>query len=153
MTPMLWLPPCGQTRVIYQWLRLERFELWWHWLLLGVACVVVTGFVVAWYRRDAVEQARPVGWALTLLRIAALAGLLLFFLQLEKRFEERVVRDSKVAILVDTSISMSLPADQSAEGTMTATRADEALRLLAGSDVLQRLAQAHQVDVYRFDAL
>ncbi len=153
MRPMDMFPPCAQTRVIYQWLRLERFELWWHWLALFAICLAVLAMVVAWYRRDAVEQARPVGWALIVLRIGALAGLLLFFLQLEKRFEERVVRDSRVAILVDTSISMSLPADAPTDASTATTRADEALRLMASSDVLRRLAESHQVDVYRFDAL
>ena len=67
-----------------------------------------------------------------LLRLAALAGLLLYFFQLDKRTEQRVVRDSRVAVLVDTSLSMSLPGTPSEIGvSSTQTRSAEAASLLA----------------------
>ncbi len=146
--------PLGQTLVVYQWLRAEQLDQWWHWILLATVCALILSYVWYWYKRDAVEQHRPVGWALALLRIAAFTGLVLYFMQLDKRTEQRVVRDSKVAVLVDTSLSMSLSGTPSPGGvTSPITRAEEATRLVGQSDFLQQLADQHQVSVYRFDQL
>lgn len=144
----------AETRVIYQWLRIEQLDQWWHWLALAAALVFFATFVAAWYRRDAAEHHRAVGWALTLLRLAALAGLLLYFFQLDKRTEQRVVRDSRVAILVDTSLSMSLPGTPSPIGlSHSGTRTDEVVELLSQSGLLPALAEQHQLSIYRFDQL
>lgn len=142
----------AQTRVIYQWLRLEQLDQWWHWLLLAVVIGLGLVFVTVWYRRDTVEQHRGVRWALWLLRIAALAGLLLYFLQFDKRTEQRVVRDSRVAVLIDTSLSMSQPGTPSSIGVANPrTRTEEAVSVLAQTDFLRRLSERHQLSVYRFD--
>ncbi len=143
----------SQTRIFYQWSRLEQLDQWWHWLILALVVAAITAFVVYWYRRDSVEHPRPVGWALLLLRMAALSGILLYFFQLDRRTEQRVVRDSKVAILVDTSLSMSLPGTPSQTGVASSlSRSDEALRLIGQSDLLQQLSAKHQLSVYRFDS-
>ncbi len=142
----------AQTRVTYQWARFEELDQWWHWALVGCVTLFVLTYVVLWYRRDAIEQQRPVGWALMLLRIAALAGILLYFLQFDRRTEQRVVRDSRVAVLVDASLSMTLPAEPSDSGVVNSnTRAEEVARLLGQSDFLQQMASQHDVTVYRFD--
>ncbi len=142
----------AETRVIYQWLRLEQLDQWWHWLLLAVVIVLGLLFVVIWYRRDTLEHHRGVGWALMLLRVAALTGLLLYFFQFDKRTEQRVVRNSRVAVLVDTSMSMSQPGTPSAIGvTNIQTRTAEVASLLSQSDFLKRLSDRHQLSVYRFD--
>ncbi len=144
----------AETRIIYQWLRIEQLDQWWHWLALAAATAFCATFVVVWYRRDAVEHHRAVGWALTLLRLAALTGLLLYFFQLDKRTEQRVVRDSRVAVLVDTSLSMSLPGTPSAIGlSHSGTRTDEVVELLSQTDFLPALSQQHQLSIYRFDQL
>ena len=144
----------NDSRVIYQWLRLEQLDQWWHWGLLAGVAAGLCLFVYLWYRRDAREQSRGVRWALLLLRIAALAGLLLYFLQLDKRTETRVVRDSRVAVLIDTSMSMSQPGTPSEVGvTNPRTRSEEVASLLSQTDFLQQLSQRHQVSVYRFDQL
>lgn len=144
----------AQTRVIYQWLRIEQLDEWWHWLALVVSVIAVSAFVVFWYRRDSVEHPRTVGWALVLLRLAALVGLLLYFLQLDKRTEQRVVRDSRIAVLVDTSLSMSLPGTPTSIGIASSqTRAAEAASLFSQSDFLQKMSAAHQLSIYRFDQL
>ncbi len=61
------------------------------------------------YRRDWVELPRPLGWSLLLLRILAFVGLLLFFLDLQKRSEQPIAKASRLAVLVDGSLSMTLP--------------------------------------------
>lgn len=142
----------AQTRVTYQWARLEQLDQWWHWALVALIFVFVFGYIWLWYRRDAAEQLRPVGWALTILRVAAFLGLLLYFFQFDKRTEQRVVRDSRVAVLVDTSLSMTLAGTPSSIGVASnVTRADEVSRLLGQSDFLKWLAQSHELTVYRFD--
>lgn len=144
----------SETRVIYQWLRVEQLDQWWHWLLLASVTLAIAVFVVAWYRRDSTEHHRAVGWALIILRLAALTGLLLYFFQLDKRTEQRVVRDSRVAILVDTSLSMTLPGTPSVIGvSYNGSRSDEATELFSQSDILQRLSEQHQLSIYRFDQL
>src|SRR5690606_31714215 len=110
-------------------------------------------FVAYWYRRDSIEHLPPVGWALLLLRLAALVGILLYFFQFDRRSEQRVVRDSRIAVLVDTSLSMSLPGTPSHAGVANSvSRAEEAARLLGQSSLLAQLTADHQVSVYRFDS-
>ncbi len=142
----------AQTRVTYQWARFEELDQWWHWALVACVSLFVLSYVVVWYRRDAVEQQRPVGWALMLLRIAALVGILLYFFQFDRRTEQRLVRDSRVAVLVDTSLSMTLPSEPSESGVASASsRSEEVAKLFGQSDFLQQLANEHELSVYRFD--
>ncbi|GAB5405060.1 MAG: hypothetical protein Aurels2KO_32910 [Aureliella sp.] len=139
----------GQTEVSYQWLRLEQLDQWWHWLTLAVVVVILGGFTFLLYRRDSHELPRQVRTALLVLRIAALLGLLLHFFHLEKRSQRRVVRQSRLAVLVDTSVSMSLP---SATATGSFTRSDQATRLLAESPLLEQLSSQHELTIYRYGA-
>lgn len=142
----------GQTRVTYEWLRLAQLDQWWQWVaLIGVAAAI-SYFVVRLYRADSAELPKPVGWALMILRLAALIGLLLHFFQLEKRSEHRVVRESKVAILVDTSLSMTLPGTPVSGVASSQSRIAEARSLIADSELLSQLSAKHQVSVYRFDS-
>ncbi len=143
----------AETRVIYQWARVEQLDQWWHWLIVALTIALIGVFVTFWYRRDSIEHRRPVGWALMLLRLAAFTGLLLYFFQFDRRTEQRVVRDSRVAVLVDTSLSMSLPGTPTESGVASRmTRAEEAALLIGQSPLLEQLAQKHQVSVYRFDS-
>lgn len=80
----------GQTRVYYQWSRFEQLDQWWHYVLIVLAVMAVVGHVVWWYKRDSIEQQRPVRWALLLLRLVVFVGLILYFFQLDKRSELRV---------------------------------------------------------------
>ena len=142
----------AQTRVIYEWTRLEQMDQWWHWLLLLVLAGAILGYVIWWYRHDSCELLRPVGWSLTLLRIAAFVGILLYFLQFDRRTEQRVVRNSRVAILVDTSLSMTLPGTPSGTGIANvASRSTEVAQLFTQSPLLSELTEQHEVAVYRFD--
>lgn len=139
------------SRTVYQWLRLEQWEQGWQWAVAAACCAAIVGFVLLMYRRDSVEQFKPVGWTLTLLRIGALSGLLLFFMQLEKSSEQRLVRNSRVALLVDSSLSMTLPGTPSASGIANPrTRSEEIVDLLQNSPLIDELSQAHELSIYRF---
>lgn len=142
----------GQTRITYNWARFDELDQWWHWALVALICLLVLSYVIWWYRRDAIEQQRSVGLTLSILRLAALIGILIYFFQFDRRTEQRVVRNSRVAVLVDTSLSMTLPGSPSQSGLASDfSRAEEATRFLAQSAFLRDLAQRHEVAVYRFD--
>ncbi len=141
----------SDTRVFYQWMRLELLDQWWHWIVLLLVIGCITTYTVVWYRRDWIELPRSLGWALLLLRLVALVGIAIFFFDLQKRSEQRVVRPSRMAILVDTSLSMSLPMDNSANTGESKSRMDSVIDFFAKTPLLQQLQSEHDVAVYRFD--
>jgi hypothetical protein len=156
----------GDVRVFYQWMRVEQMDQWIHWFLFVCCLVGLISYVVFWYRRDWRELPKGIGWTLLMLRLLALLGVLVFFLDLQKRTEQKVTRDSKLAVLVDTSLSMTMPqADESLDGPSGESSAGAVLstvdprtsRITAVQDafgktpLLQQLQQKHDVSVLRFD--
>jgi hypothetical protein len=137
--------------VYYQLGRLQSLSEWWHWLVLGAACLVVAVFVGYMYRRDSVELPRGLAVLLFTLRLLAFVGILFYFFNLEKRAERRLVKNSRAVVLVDTSQSMALR-DFSPAGTPEArTRSDQVVAELAEGNLIHSLRQKHDVVVYRFD--
>ena len=141
-----------------------------QWLLLLLAIVAALVYVITVYRRDSVELPRGLGVLLCLLRLGALAGILCFFLHLEKRTERNLVKNSRAILLVDTSQSMSLrdqenmslrdnknvsPRDNEkttgSGGAAVPSRMEQVVRELAGGDLIPGLRKQHDVTVYRFD--
>lgn len=150
----IWL---AQTRVTYDWLRVEQFDQWWHWGLLGLVVLSIVAFIYLLYRRDAAALPRVVGLSLLALRIGAFAGLFFHFMHLEKRTQRRTVRQSRLAVLVDTSHSMGLAAAEISQPTSSTgpiatvpSRSELAAQLLARSSLLEELRAEHQVTVYRY---
>ncbi len=112
----------NETRVFYQWMRMEVMDQWWHWLILATVVVAILSFVVYWYRRDWGELPRALGWTLLMLRLTAFLGIAIFFMDLQRRSEQKVVRPSRLAVLVDTSLSMSLPLENEVANGNTPSR-------------------------------
>ena len=137
----------NETRVYYQWARFEALDQWWHWIVLISVILAIVSYVFFWYRRDWDELPRTLGWSLLILRLTALVGLLLFFFDLQKRSEQKLVVPSRLAVLIDTSLSMSLPLSPTSEGN----RIDAVTEFLTKSPLLSRLQSQHDVSVYRFD--
>lgn len=135
-------------KVIHQLSRVQAMTLWWHWLLLLLACGAITVFVVWLYVRDTVELPRGRALMLLALRLAAFAGVLFFFLDLEKRTERRMVKNSRAVILVDTSLSMGIQDSETAGGRR---RIDLVIDEIAQGDLIDKLRLRHDVIVYRFD--
>lgn len=135
----------------YQFARLQAMSQWWHWLVLAAVCAAVLTYVVAMYRKDSVELSRGLRWALIALRLLALAGVLFYFFNLEKRAERQLVKNSRVLLLVDTSQSMGLPDSPSPSGPEGKTRIRQVIDTLAGGELIEQLRQRHDVVVYRFD--
>jgi len=140
-------------RVFYQWMRIEQMDQWLHWFVLGCVIVGLVSYVFYWYRKDWVELPKSIGWTLFSLRLLALLGILIFFFDLQKRTEQRVTRASRLAVLVDTSLSMSMPQqdDISLSSTNETSRISAVQHSFAQSPLLKQLQQKHDVSVFRFD--
>ena len=137
-----------ETRTFYQASRLGAMDQWWHWLLLIGVMIAIILFVTSLYRRDGVELKRPTRWTLRLLRIAAFVGILIFFLKIEKRTEQKLVKNSRAIVLIDTSQSMGL-ADEDQSGR-DASRIEQVAKTLGGG-LIEEIQQQHDVVVYGFD--
>ncbi len=140
-----------ETRVYYQWMRIEALDQWWHWIVLIAVIASLLSYVVYWYRKDWTELPKGLGWALLLLRLAAIAGIVIFFFDLQKRSEQKVARPSRIAVMVDTSLSMSLPMENQAGANSALSRMDATIDFLSKSPVISQFRSQHDVQVYRFD--
>ena len=98
----------GPGRVVYELGRLREFDdVRLPMTLSPRARRRSSSLVWYLYRRDTRELPRGVGLLLAGLRFVALAGLLVFFLGVERRTTREVVHNSQVAVLVDVSQSMA----------------------------------------------
>lgn len=142
------------SQIYYEWATLAGVHSWWQMAALTAIVLAIIAYVVWLYRRDTVELSRPIRYSLVLLRLAAFAGLLLYFLNLQRRTETPLVQSSQVAVLVDSSLSMTLPASAApaAAGVAGESRAEVAAAALGQGDLIERLQQDHEVTVYRIDA-
>jgi len=140
-------------RVFYQWMRVEQMDQWVHWFVLACCLVALVSYVVYWYRKDWVELPKSIGWTLLSLRLLALLGILVFFFDLQKRTEQRVTRSSKLAVLVDTSLSMSMPQqdDASSLAAGSGSRIGAVQQVFSQTPLLKQLQERHDVSVFRFD--
>ena len=129
-----------------------------RWLLLLGGGLALTLWVVWLYVRDTRDLS--VGWKLwlTALRLGVLAGLLVIALNPSDRTQKQAFRPSRVAVLVDTSLSMRHPAEApAADGSPGAaaagpSRADAANKLLAQTKLIERLRVQHEVSLFTFDS-
>src|SRR5205814_322544 len=95
---------------------------------------------------------RPgVGVFLAIMRLVALAGLLLFYLDLQKWSEQKEVQNSRVLVLPDTSISMGLGNSDLGSSSSGDTRIAQVVNEFAAGKLLADLRKTHDVAVYRFD--
>jgi hypothetical protein len=146
----------GDLRVFYQWMRIEQMDQWIHWFVFACCLAGLISYVIYWYRKDWQELPRGIGWTLLLLRFLALAGILIFFFDLQKRTEQKVTRSSRLAVLVDTSLSMTMPQaddDSNVANPVGASRSriSAVQESFAKSPLLEQLQQQHDVSVMRFD--
>jgi hypothetical protein len=133
--------------------ELGRIQTNSDWILPLGACLVILLFVRAMYRRDAAELPWPLGWFFTLLRAATFLGLLFLFLQPQWRTEMEITHNSRVALLVDTSLSMGLnDSDSDARLSPAApSRIQQVASGLGQSELLPQLRRTHDVAVYKFN--
>lgn len=136
------------TRTLFEWGRIQSNV---DWILPLAAFAGVALWVGLLYRRDAAEFGPWRRWSLVGLRLAAFAGLLLIYLQPQMRTERDVTTNSRALLLVDTSLSMGLEDDQSPSVPGGTSRAQQVIRTLEGTDLLDSLRARHDVSVLRFD--
>ncbi len=121
--------------------RLVLLSSWSVWALALVAILAVGVVVLAWHNvRPLGPGRRKLLVALRALGVAALLGL---FLQPGVRLENVTRVRNHVAVLVDDSRSMALPADGGG------SRLDVVKKTLAGeTDTLARWREQHQIDFF-----
>ena len=132
----------------YQLTRITSFSEAWHWLVLVGICLVIAAYVIWMYRRDSRDLRKPVSLTLVFLRLSALAGVLFFFLNLERLNEKTLVKNSRVSVIIDTSQSMGLRDDTDASST---SRIGHVIEQIDDQDLLGKLRIQHDLTVYRFD--
>ncbi|MBX3412088.1 MAG: VWA domain-containing protein [Pirellulales bacterium] len=136
------------TRTVFEWGRIQDRVDW----VLPLAIFAGILLYVRWmYRRDSVEIGPWRRRLLTSLRLAAFLGLLVVYLQPQWRTERDVTTNSRVLLLVDTSLSMGLADEGSPSQSGGASRADAIADSLAGHALLDELRKRHDVSVIRFD--
>lgn len=176
IVPPLAQPPCllaSSERVQHRITSglIEGFSQWWQMPALVLVLAAICLFVVWMYRRDAAELPRGVGLVLAALRLGALAAIVAAYLDFERTTEHEIVFPSRVAVLVDSSASMTLrdepdtdrpsesedshrggPTSDVQADTEADTRAHRAVSVLREGGLLAALAPRHEVSVWRFDA-
>lgn len=147
MLPKTILPvgQSGASEIVYEASRAAAIDGWWTWAMLIIATIGCTVVSMVFYRRDAAELARPVRTSLMLLRLVAVVGLILFFLDITRRTRREVSRPSELAILVDTSQSMSLPMTIDPGSP---PRMDRVEAMLDRSKLAKTLSSKHRTSVY-----
>jgi len=129
----------------------DGFSQWWQMPLFIAAVAAIAAGVLWLYRRDAAELPRGVGALLAALRLGALAALAAAYLDFERTAEHEVVFPSRVAVLVDTSASMTIDDGRDAAAPAR-TRAERAVAVLEEGGLLAALGGVHEVSLWRFDA-
>ena len=128
---------------------LDGFDAWWQPPAAVAGAIALAAFVIAMVRRDAAELPGSLRILLALLRLAAVAAVLAACLDLERIAEHEIVLPSRVAVLVDSSASMSLP---ETEGDGALSRSGRAMELLESGGLLAALEPRHEISIWRFDA-
>ena len=137
----------GQAEIVYEFTRLSGVEGWWAWASLVSAVAFGLYAIVKFYRRDVKELSVPTGRTLIFLRLGVVVGLVFLFADLQRRTERTITLPSEVAVLVDTSQSMTLPSANSGVGPSREQRAAE---LLQETPLLSELSKSHRINLYAF---
>lgn len=140
-------------RTFYELQPLVQLSQWWQPLAWLLAVGVVLAFVVWMYRRDARNLPRPIMILFCSLRLLVIGCVVLYVLNPGKRSETRIVKSSKLAVLVDTSLSMGLADEVPGTGGVRSQgprRIDQVVKWLNGNDELDRLRLEHDIEVYQF---
>jgi len=150
-TPTLLASTSQAGEATYEFSRLETFgdsSLMLPALIGGAALLLLYTWFV--YRRESRTVSAARATLLATLRTIAIAGLVAFFLGYEKRSSTEVVEPSRVAVLVDTSLSMDLPNLQGNRTGSEESRLAAAKNLVVNSPLVQQLRENHDVELVTF---
>jgi hypothetical protein len=134
---------------------LPNTTLGWLFLIGGTIAVLI--WTVWLYLRDTSELSWFWRLWLTSLRIATLAALLVIAINPSDRTQKQSYRPSRVALLVDSSLSMRHPAGNPSErespGSATGPSRTEVIQnVLSNSNLIQTLRRTHEVSLFTFDS-
>ncbi len=146
MSPTFLLLAQAATRTSFELGRIQTEVDWLAPLAVFVALLV---FIIVTYRRDTRELGRWSCVALASLRILAVTGLLAAYLRPQWRNQREVVQNSRLLVLVDTSLSMEV--DDHDASPAEPNRSQQIMALLAENKFLDQLRRTHDVSVLRFD--
>ncbi len=138
--------------VAYELRRLAQFDdpqLFWG--ILSAVLVAAIFYVLAFYRRELGALPFFLRGLLPGLRLVALAGAVLFFLELERRVDQHVVTESEILLLIDTSQSMSVEDESHSAENTKITRGLAVAKALDESSMIATLRQQHHVSLLTFD--
>jgi len=139
------MPSTEVAETIFRWGRIQSNS---DWLLPLIVFALLLFYFVRRYKIDAVELKRWQRTILLTLRIAALGGLLLYYLHPQW---EHLVGSSRVVILIDTSASMGnrdVKVDSGGDGDKP--RLDAAMDWLEQSQLAERFSERHEVITLSF---
>jgi len=138
----------GAFRSTFEWGRIQSSI---DWLPPLAVMLAIAAYVIYAYRRDTAELHGLVSVLLTCLRLTVFVGLLLIYLEPRWRNETDQIQNSRVLLLVDTSLSMALHDADASPVPAEPSRAQQVTAAFARSEFLQRLRERHDVHVMRFD--
>ena len=142
-------------RTFYEFQPIVPLSLWWQMLIFALAVLAIFAFATWMYLRDSRDLPRGLTVLLSTLRIVAFTAILIYVLNPGKRSETRIVKTSRLAVLVDTSLSMGLqdrnPSANSPDALISQPRRiDEVVDWMESNSEIQELRQSHDLTVYRF---
>ena len=144
---MQFLPLFAQSssRTVFEWGRIQSNT---DWILPVVVLAALLLFSRLLYRRDSVELPGWLSWLLTAMRWGGIVALWLVYLQPQLRSEREIVFNSHALVLADVSSSMGM--SDGGSSTQGTSRADESVRALAQTGLLEALRRRHDVVIWKF---
>ena len=133
----------------------DSFTDWWQMPILVLGVTAVLSLVLWIYHHDAAGVPRWQGVPLAVLRVGFIGILLVALLDLQRTAEHELRFPSRVAVLVDSSASMTLAANNPSSTSPSSTDAAEsratiARKLLADAGLVDSLRDQHEVAVWQF---
>ncbi len=156
----LWTLAVDPTTTAYSSVEFDWPETNAEWLLWIGGLLLIAAVVFRTYFRDTRDLSGYWKTWLLFLRFGVIAGLIAVALNPHERTQKTAYRESRVAIVVDTSMSMRHPAanptvaETNAAGLAAKpplSRAEAVRELLSKTKLLDQLRQTHQVSLYTFD--
>ena len=138
----------------FQFSPIVPLQQWWQVLIFFLLLLILGGLAIAMIRRDTQGRSWSFRGSLLFLRLLVLAGLTLFVWNLQFRSSTQITRPSRLAVLVDTSLSMGLkdplPLGADSSSRSHERRIDEVIESFSSNSTLAELAKQHLVTVYSF---
>ena len=147
------------TRTYFELQPVVPMGMPWQICVAVIVFVLLIGWTLWLHRKDNVDLNRPAATLLTALRMIAIGALILFVLNLGRRSETRLTKESRLVFLIDDSLSMGL-ADRKESATSAEAsspqipqpRISDVTRLL-GEDATDQLRKSHTLAMYSFSEL